>query len=141
MAQSVVIKGAECRLYVGGKLYAEVQTIQYTIDYGEEEIHGIDSQFAQEIAPTKLSVNGQVTGIRVKFTGGLQGYSLRTKINEILHGPYVSLRIQDRQTEQDIFWLPQMKVTSETFTVSAKGVVNINFKFKGIVPYGELDMR
>ena len=141
MAQSVVIKGAEIKTYVGGKLYPEVQQIQYTIDYGEYEIHGIDSAFPQEIASSKVTVNGSVTGLRIKFTGGLQGYHLRTKINQILHAPYVSLRIQDRQTEQDLFWLPQMKVSSESFQVVAKGIVVVNFKFKGIIPYSELDVR
>ena len=69
MAQSVTLKGSGVKLYVSGKLYPEVQSLTYTIDYGESEIYGIDSQFAQEIAPTRVSVQGTVTGIRIKLTG------------------------------------------------------------------------
>ena len=34
-----------------------------------------------------------------------------------------------------------MKVTSETMTIPAKGIVSLNFKFKGIIPYNALDMN
>ena len=49
MAAPKIIKGAECKIYIAGKLFAELQSINYTIDYGETEIYGIDSQYAQEI--------------------------------------------------------------------------------------------
>ncbi len=140
MAFSTVIKGAECKLFIGGKVYAEVQSISYTLDYGETEIYGIDSPYPQEIAHTKTTVQGTVSGVRVKLTGGLQGYNARPRINEILYNPYVSLEIRDRQTDTKLLWLPQMKVTSETFSVEAKGIVRLSFAFKGIVPYNEIDL-
>lgn len=141
MSQSVVLKGAEVKCYVGGKLYSEVRSIQYTIDYGETEIFGIDSQFAQEIAPGRVQVQGTVSGLQIKMVGGLQAYDLRTKINEILHGPYVSLRLKDRHSDSDLFFLPQMKVTSESVSIAAKGVVTVSFQFKGIIPYNPLDLN
>ena len=141
MSQSVVLKGAEVKTYVSGKLYAEVQSIQYTIDYGEQEIYGIDSQFPQEIAAGRVAVQGSVSGLVIKNLGGLQAYDLRAKINEILHAPYTSLRLKDRHSDKDIFWLPQMKVVSEQISIQAKGVVRISFTFKGIVPYNPLDMQ
>ena len=141
MSQSVVLKGAEVKVYVAGKLFAEVQSIQYTIDYGEQEIFGIDSAFAQEIAPGRVSVQGTVSGLVIKTVGGLQAYDLRTKINDILHGPYVSLRLKDRHSDKDLFWLPQMKVVNESVSIQAKGVVKLTFSFKGIIPYQPIDMN
>jgi len=141
MSQSTVLSGANVKIYISGKLYAEVQNLTYTIDYGEDPIYGIDSPFAQEIAPGRLSVQGSVSGLRIKFTGGLQGHSIRYKIIELLHSPYTSLRIKDRHSDSDILWLPQMKVTAETMTIPAKGVVKLNFNFKGIIPYNPLDMN
>lgn len=140
MARSVVLQGAEIKLYISGKLYKEVQSISYTIDYAEQEIYGIDSQYPQEIAPSRVSVQGSVSGVRVKLTGGLQGYEARSKINQILYAPYTSLRIKDRRSDKDILWIPQMKVTSETLQIPAKGTVKLNFVFKGIIPYNELDL-
>lgn len=139
--QSVVLKGAEVKAYVSGKLYAEVQSIQYTIDYGEQEIYGIDSQHPQEIAPGRVSVQGTVNGLVIKNLGGLQAYDLRAKINEILHAPYTSLRLKDRHSDKDLFWLPQMKVVNEQVSIQAKGVVKITFQFKGIIPYNPVDLN
>jgi hypothetical protein len=141
MGMSTVLKGAEVKVYVAGKLYPEVQSIQYTIDYAETEIYGIDSAFPQEIAPGRVSVQGSVSGLVIKMVGGLQAYDLRTKINEILHGPYVSLRLKDRFSDSDLFWLPQMKVVNEQVSIQAKGTVKISFQFKGIIPYNPLDLN
>ena len=140
MAQSIVLKGSEIKIFISGKLYNEVQSITWTIDYGEKEIYGIDSQFAQEIAPTKIAVQGKITGVRVKNSAGLQGKAARTRISEILHAPYTSLRVSDRHSNVDILWLPQMKVVSESLSVQAKGIASLSFTFKGIIPYQPIDL-
>lgn len=140
MAFSKVITGAEVKIYLGGKLFPEAQSVSYTIDYGETEIWGIDSQYPQEITPTRISVQGTISGIKVKMTGGLQGYNARPKITDILFGSYVSLELRDRQTNSKLLFIPQMKVTSETFSAQAKGTAKLSFKFKGIVPYNEIDL-
>jgi len=137
---STVLKGPEIKVYISGKLYAEVQSLNYTIDYGEQEIYGIDSQYPQEIAPTRLSVQGTISGVRVKLSGGLQSYQARTRINQILYAPYSSLRIKDRASDADLLWLPQMKVINESISVEAKGVARLSFTFKGIIPYNEIDL-
>lgn len=141
MAQSVVLKGAECKLYLGGKLYGEAQSISYTIDYGETEIYGIDSIFPQEIAPTRMAVQGQVMGLRVKLSGGLQGKGGNVKITERLIAPYISFEIRDRTSDTKIIFIPQVKITNETMQVQAKGTVKLTFSFKGIIPYNPLDMN
>lgn len=140
MAQSNVLKGADCKVYIAGKLYPAAQSIRYTIDYGETEIFGIDSQFAQEIAPTRVTVTGSISGIRIKSSGGLIAADIRTKINKILSAAYTSLRIKDRHHDRDLLWIPQMKVTSETMQIQTKGVVTLSFNFKGIIPYNTLDL-
>lgn len=140
MSQSLVLRGSEIKVYIGGTLYNVAQSISWTIDYGETPIYGIDSQFPQEIAPTRLSVQGSVSGIRIKLDGGLQGRQARTKITDILFAPYTSLRVKDRYSDVDIFFLPQMKITNEQVSIQAKGIVNISFNFKGVVPYSEMDI-
>lgn len=140
MARSIVLKGAEVRLYIAGKLYPEARSVSYTVNYGENEIYGIDTPFAQEIATDRVSVQGQVNGVRIKYSGGLQGKGARPKINEILQGQYVAIRIQDRFSQQDILFLPQAKIISENVNISSKNVVTLSFGFKGIVPYGEVEV-
>jgi len=141
MSQSVVLAGANCKLFIGGKLYPEVQQISYTIDYGESETYGIDSPFAQEISTDRISVQGSISGLRLKLSGGLQGKDATTKINQRLIAPYVSIEIRDRQSDTKLIFIPQCKVTNENVQISAKGIVKLNFNFKGIIPYNALDMN
>ena len=138
MAQTVVLTGAQCKLYIGGKLYP-ASNIQYTIDYGEQEIFGIDSVHPQEIATTRITVSGTVSGFRIQASGGLQGKDIRPKINQALFAPYLSFRIQDRKNKYDILFIQEIKVTNEQISIPSKGVVSLNFNFKGTIPYNVLD--
>lgn len=141
MSNSVVLAGANCKVYLGGNLYPEVQSVSYTIDYGETEIYGIDSIFAQEIATTRMSVQGSVQGLRLKLSGGLQGKDIITKINQRLFAPYIAFEVRDRQSDTKIIFVPNCKITTQNVQIGAKGVVKLNFSFKGIIPYEPLDMN
>lgn len=94
--QSRVVSGSLVKIFINGTPYNEAQQIQYSIDYGATEIFGIDSPYPQEITPTKATVRGSVSGIRLKLSGGLEGYSAVFRKEDILSTPYISLRIQDR---------------------------------------------
>ena len=139
MAQSIVLRGADIKVYMNNEIIPEVQKISYTIDYSEQEIWGIDQVFPQEIATTKVSVQGSITGIKTKYSGGLQAKALRPLIFDVLNSPYISLRIVDRSTGEDILYVPSIKISDETFGAAAKGVVNLSYKFKGIMPFNPLD--
>jgi hypothetical protein len=139
MSRQRVISGAHIKLYVNGVVYNEVQQIDYLLDYGEEPIYGIDSIFPQEIKVSRVSIQGNVSGIRVISSNGLQGYNLRPKITDSYFAPYVSLRIVDRRTGEDIMFIPHARVTSEKMSVSAKGNVSVNFSFTGLQGQQTLD--
>ena len=139
MAQSLVLAGAHIKLYVNNKVYKEVQSIQFSVDYGETEIYGIDSLYPQEIAPTRISVKGSVNGIRVKYSGGLQGQNMRPLFTDISASPYISLRIQDRSTGEDILFIPNAKITRENHQASTKGTYKLSFEFVGQIPLFALD--
>jgi len=134
-----VIAGAQIKLYVNGIVYNEVQSLSYTIDYGEEPIYGIDSVFPQEIKITRISITGSVSGVRIKNSSGLHGYNLRPKITDAFFAPYISIRINHRATGEDIMFIPFAKVTSEKLDISAKGLVKASFNFTGLQGQQDLD--
>ena len=78
----VVITGPKINLYINNQLYKEVESISFTVSYGEEEIYGVDSVFPQEIAGGKVSVSGSINGLRLKLSGGLQAKNIRSLFNE-----------------------------------------------------------
>lgn len=134
-----VLTGAHIKLYINNKLYKEVQGLQFAIDYAEQETYGIDSPYPQEIATSRISVKGSVQGLRLKMSGGLQGKNIRPLFQDVAGNPYISIRIQDRQTGEDIAFFPNAKVTRETHSVAVKGTYKMNFDFAAMLPLMALD--
>lgn len=139
MAQAMILTGANIKLYVNNQVYKEVQSVNFTVDYGETEIYGIDAPYPQEIATTKISVRGTVTGLRIKLSGGLQAKNLRPLFVDVLASPYISLRISDRYSGEDILFIPNAKVTRESHSIATKSTYKLNFDFVGQIPLFALD--
>jgi hypothetical protein len=135
----VVITGSHIILYINNQLYKEVENVTFTVDYGEEEIFGIDSVYAQEIAGGKITVSGSVNSLRLKLSGGLQAKNMRPLFTDVSAAPYISIRIQDRATQEDIIFIPNCKVSNESHTAPNRGVYRVSFNFKGMIPLFALD--
>lgn len=139
MAIPILLTGAHIKLYINNKVYKVTQSVTIAVDYGEEEIRGIDVGYAQEIAGGTYSVKGSVAGLRVKNSGGLQADNIRPLFLDLLASPYVSIRIQDRSTGEDIVFIPNAKITNENHVISTKSTYKMNFNFSGQVAQFALD--
>jgi hypothetical protein len=139
MAQSLVLTGANIRLYINNKLYKTVQSITFTVSYNTTQVYGIDSPYAQELTPTKVEVTGSCTGIRLRNSGGLQAQNMRPLYSDFSSGGYISLRINDRASGEDIIFLPQTMITRETHVAATKGSYKLNFDFVSSLPLFALD--
>lgn len=139
MGKPIVLAGAHIKVYVNNILYKPVQAISLVVDYGVNENYGIDSNYPQELSPGKVSVRGSVKGIRTKYSGGLQAFNLRPLFQDIAASPYVSIRIQDRSTGEDIVFIPNAMVTMEDHGAAIKGTYKLNWNFTGQIPLFALD--
>lgn len=139
MAQSLTLTGAAIKLYINNKVYNVAQSISLDVDYGEEGIYGIDSPWPQEISGGRASVRGSVKGLRIKNSGGLQGSNIRPSFFDLAASPYISIRIQDRSTGEDIAFIPKAKVSRESHSVAIKGTYKLNFEFTGQIVLFALD--
>lgn len=139
MAVPVILTGANCRIYINNTLYKQVQGVSFTIDYAETEIYGIDVPYPQEIASNRITVRGSVTGMRVKLSGGIQAVSMRPLFFDAAASPYVSIRIQDRATQEDIILIQNAKITMESHSIQTKSTYKLNFNFVGQIPLMALD--
>ena len=135
----LTLTGADIKVYINNKVYPYIKTINLSVDYGEVQNYGIDAEYAQEIAMTKLTVTGSVVGMRVKQSGGLQAMNMRPLLVDEAVGPYISIRIQDRSTSEDIVFIPNAKVSRENHIISVKQSYQLNFDFVGQVPEFALD--
>ena len=139
MAQQLTLPASAILLYINNKKYNPTMGLSFTIDYNEQQIFGIDSPWAQEIASNRVTVTGNVNGIRTVQSGGLQGGNLRPAFTEIAASPYISIRVTDRISGEDIMLITTAKVTSESHSISPKGVYLLNFSFIGQIPLMALD--
>lgn len=135
----LTLAGPHIKVYINNKVYPYIKSISLNVDYGEVENYGIDAEYAQEIAPTRISVRGSVQGLRVKMSGGLQAMNMRPLFTDIAAGPYISIRISDRTTQEDILFIPNAKITKEAHVISVKQTYQLNFDFVGQVPLFALD--
>lgn len=135
----LIMRGSDVTLHLNNKPYNVTQQVQWSIDYGEDPIYGIDSYLPQEISPTKISVSGQVTGLILRMDGGLQGGGIRPLLVDYLASPYISLRVRDRINQLDLLYIDRIKVTKESVSVAPKGMLKISFNFVGIIPFQALD--
>jgi hypothetical protein len=125
--------GAEIVIYINGKKYNSAQSFSLNCDYGETPIFGIDSPFAQEITTNKVSVSGSISGIRIRNSSGIQSVSAVGLTKDIMSSPYISILIEDRQTQEQIVYLPRAKVTSESHSAAAKGTYKLNISFIAVL--------
>lgn len=131
MAQTLILAGAHVKVYINNKVYKVAQSITLDVDYGEQGIYGIDSPWAQEIAGSRAMVRGSIKGLRVKYSGGLQADNLRPAFTDLAASPYISIRIQDRSTGEDIAFIPNAKVSRESHGAVVKGTYKLSFDFIG----------
>lgn len=139
--QTQTLIGALVKLYINNKPYGPSQTVSYVVDYGQTGIYGIDSMFIQEIAPTRAVITGNVSGLRLKASGGLEALGISPTLDRILEFPYISIRIQDRQSKEDIIFIPNAQITNQQFSASAKGVVKVSFSFLGVAALSTSDRK
>lgn len=137
--QSQTLTGALVKIYINGKPYGPAQSIDLSSDFGQTGIYGIDSLFVQEISPTRAVVAGTVSGLRIKSSGGLEALGIAPTLDRVLEFPYISIRIQDRQSKEDIWYIQAAQVTNQRFSASSKGVAKVTFSFLGVAALSPLD--
>lgn len=138
---SQTLSGARIKIFINGKEYGQAVALSWTADYSETEIYGIDSIFPQEISPVRVSTQGQIQGLRLGGSGGLQRKGITSTINEIVRSGYINIRVTDRRTGEDIMYAPKVRISNEQHSVSAKGGYRLSFSFKGIAALQPLDRQ
>lgn len=136
---ALTLSGAQVKVFINNVEYGPAQGLSLVVDRGEQEIYGIDTPFPQEIAVTRIASSGQISGIRIAGGGGLQAKGILTKLKDVLAAPYVSIRVSDRKTGEDIAYCPQAKVINENHSVAAKQTYKLSFSFKAVAVYSPLD--
>jgi hypothetical protein len=129
---TLVVRGATVVLYVNSKVYAEVNSFEFTSNTPAKEIRGIDSTEVLELAATTGSCSGTIGVHRLSGTGGLEGIGVAVRYEDLPAQKYVSLQLVDRSSDTVLFEATKCRIETQGFGVAAKGIMSGKLTFKAI---------
>lgn len=125
------LSGARCVLKVNGKIAAFAFGISWNIETAAQEIMTIDDPLPYELAPTTITVSGQISGFRIPGAGPGQQL-LQADILSFLHQRYIEIEVRDSQTDNLIFLTKKALVTSRSENIRQDALAEMTLNFKAI---------
>lgn len=129
---SKIAHGARLILYINGKALGIATSFDFSSETSRKEIRGIDVAHPQEIGATTTSVSGSIGVLRLILDMGAQGYNLVTPQTDANKEKYISILLVDRALDTTVFQCDFAQITSERWSVAAKGVMTGSLSFTGI---------
>jgi hypothetical protein len=125
--------GANLICIINGQRWGAVTGIQYTLASPRMEEQGLDSMEATELSPTVVRVQGTIQILMLRNDEGLEGRQVTAGLPHISAEHYFSIMLQDRQSAFIEMRIDHASVESQTWNPVAKGLVQGQFSFKGLM--------
>lgn len=125
------LSGARCILRVNGKIIGFAFAISWEIKTAVTEINTIDDFLPYELAPSRIEVNGAISGFRIPGSGPSQAL-IQTDIASFMHQRYIDIEVRDSQTDNLIFLANKAMITSRTENVKIDQLADMTLSFKAI---------
>lgn len=125
------LSGARCVLRMNGKIVGFAFGISWNITTDATEINTIDDYLPYELAPSRITVTGQITGFRIPGSGPGQQL-LQPDVLSFLHQRYVEIEVRDSQTDNLIFLTKKALITNRSESVRSDALAEMSLNFKAI---------
>lgn len=125
------LSGARCILRMNGKIVGFAFAISWNITTDATEITTIDDYLPAELAPSRITVSGSISGFRIPGSGPGQKV-LQPDVLSFLHQRYVEIEVRDSQTDNLIFFTKKALITSRSENVRSDALAEIAMNFKAI---------
>ena len=125
------LSGARCVLRVNGKIVGFAFAISWEIKTAVTEINTIDDYMPYELAPSRIEVNGAISGFRIPGSGPTQKL-MQSDIEGFLHQRYIEIEVRDSQTDNLIFKTSRAMITSRTENIKTDALADMTLSFKAI---------
>jgi hypothetical protein len=122
---------------------AYASSVNVTINHGLVPIHTLDRLAPVEYAETDYTCSFSVTRFRVPKSitrpgsGSPVDLGWQSKLQDMLTQGTISARIYDKSSQQDVLVVDECKMTTRTFSISARDIGNETLDFVGIVASDE----
>lgn len=139
------LTGARAKLYINGTLVGLATDCNWSLPYGMEPVHTLGRFEPQEIVPVsqeaiEVSMNGMRVvnfGPHVGFDGNVDTAKMVPVLKDLLNNKDVTIRIEDRQTNENIMEIVRCRSRGYSSQVGAKGMVTYSMQFIGIIALDE----
>lgn len=125
--------GANLVCIINGQKWGAVTGMQYTLSSPRMEERGLDSMEATELSPTTVGVQGTIQLLMIRNDEGLEGRQVTAGLPYISSEHYFSIMLQDRQSAFIEMRIDHASVENQTWNPIAKGMVQGQFSFKGLM--------
>lgn len=125
--------GANIVCIINGQRWGAVTGLTYRELSPRMEERGLDSVEMTELSPTVVSVQGTIQLLMQRNDEGLEGRQVTAGLPYISSEHYFSLMLQDRQSAFIVMRVDNASVDEQTWNPMAKGMVQGQFSFKGLM--------
>ena len=127
-----LVSAARVVCYLNGRRAGTVTRFGHTSETPTHELGGLDSFDPFELAPTSTKVSGTVGLYRIAGLGGVEGMGLTAQYEALSRQKYATVQLLDRLTGAQLFAAHQCMLEVQRWDVSAKGIMEGSFSFRGI---------
>lgn len=125
------LSGARCILRMNGKIVGFAFGISWNINTEATEITTIDDYMPYELAPSRITVSGQIQGFRIPGSGPGQAL-LQTDSLNFLYQRYIEIEVRDSQTNNLIFLTRRALITNRSESIRSDALAEMTLNFKAI---------
>lgn len=141
--QQLIQTGSGVKLIINGSVVGFATGISFTRSTNTKYIYGIDSPLPQEIVKTTYSVQGSLSGIRLRDSGGLDGPGIMNEstISAFFNFKYATIEVVDRLTNKTILTIQKVVFDNDSWNIQTKQVISFQANFKGTFVQTEVSDR
>jgi len=138
-SQQILQNGAGVVLKINGALAGFATGMTFTRTLSTKVINEIDSPFAAEIMPTTYIVQGTLSGLRVRGSGGLDGYGIMnvsTPIN-FFSQQYCIIEVVDISSKTTIYTFQKVVFDQDSWNVQSRSLFTFSANFRAVFVQNE----
>lgn len=125
--------GGAAKVIINGIVIGFATSLSFSRSISTKFIYGIDSPIAQEIAPTTYSVQGNLNGLRIRSSGGLDGVGAMdiSSLQKLFNFKYATIEVVDRVSNETFYTIQNVVFEQDSWTIQAKSLITFSASFKG----------
>lgn len=132
MSRARTIVAANVICYINNRPFGRVNHFSFSSSTPREPINAVDSIDPFELAVNSTKVSGSLGLVRTLYDGGAEGAGLTTNFERLPQEKYFSIMLVERLSDTVLFRADHCAVNQQSWTISAKNVVQGQVEFEGL---------